>query len=216
MNELIIPSELKELSLCSRAFSYTIENEQDVIGASHLLSEFAEKKKLFENLREMFIRPIKRVMAKKEEEIREAARPFEEADQELRKRIAKYMDRSRAEKIRLAEIEKQKQIESQKEKIEELTKVELITGEKSILAPLVQANISALENMDINDMRQSVRTPQGMVSQSLVWKWEVQDSSLIPRDFFIVDEKKIETNCKSGQRDVPGIRYWQESRVSVK
>jgi hypothetical protein len=56
----------------------------------------------------------------------------------------------------------------------------------------------------------------GAVTQRSVWKWEVEDLSLVPREYLKVDEKLLNEKIRSGVRKIPGIRVFQEKTLAVR
>lgn len=60
------------------------------------------------------------------------------------------------------------------------------------------------------DSLKHVVTQNGTVSYTPVRKWEVQDATAIPREYFILDESKIGKLVKAGIEAIPGIRIWTE------
>ena len=56
------------------------------------------------------------------------------------------------------------------------------------------------------------------VSTGKVWKWEIVDRELIPREYFVLDDKAIRAVVRSqkSQARIPGIRFYSENTVSVR
>ena len=57
--------------------------------------------------------------------------------------------------------------------------------------------------------------PQG-VSLREDWKFQVVDAALVPREYLIVDEKKVGAvvRASKGQQQIPGIRVWAEAGIT--
>lgn len=49
-----------------------------------------------------------------------------------------------------------------------------------------------------------------------VWKFEITDESLIPDDFWIVDEAAIGRAVRSGIREIKGVRIFEEKTMGVR
>ncbi len=60
-----------------------------------------------------------------------------------------------------------------------------------------------------------VAPPAGM-SVRKVWRFEVFDQNIVPREFCSPDAKKIEAAFHSGATDIPGVRFFQEDQVSAR
>ena len=56
------------------------------------------------------------------------------------------------------------------------------------------------------------------ISTILEWKWKLLDASLIPAEFWILDEKAIDIVVRSMKNatTIPGIEVFSESRVTVR
>ena len=50
-----------------------------------------------------------------------------------------------------------------------------------------------------------------------VWKWEIVDESKIPREYLVVDTKKIgaAVRSNSGNVDIPGVRTYEDTVVAI-
>lgn len=54
------------------------------------------------------------------------------------------------------------------------------------------------------------------VSVREVWRWELVDESKIPMEYYSLDHSKIDAAVKSGKREIPGIRVYQDAQVAVR
>lgn len=71
-----------------------------------------------------------------------------------------------------------------------------------------------------------VRTVAGTVYEKKRWRWAIIDEPLIPREFLMVDEKKINSRMRENTKlihgvstmnlVIPGIKFYQESDVAVR
>jgi gas vesicle protein len=112
--------------------------------------------------------------------------------------------------------EARKQAEAQKKIEEERAKVEAARkeadpqkeGELAFTDPL--SNLSAAPVVPAK----AVQNNAGVVI-SKVWKWKVTDESQIPREYLILDEKKINGIVKGmkGDTNIPGIEAYEDSQV---
>jgi len=60
------------------------------------------------------------------------------------------------------------------------------------------------------------RTAEGSASTRKVWAWEVEDHSLIPFKWMVLDEKKVNQAVRLGMRNIPGIRIYQETKTVLR
>ena len=58
--------------------------------------------------------------------------------------------------------------------------------------------------------------PPAGVSVRKVWRFEVVDQNLVPRELCSPDAKKIEAAFHGGATAIPGVRFFQEDQVSAR
>jgi len=120
----------------------------------------------------------------------------EDARREAAERAAREAERKAEEERRLAEAV---ELEEENRPAE---------AERVLAAPVEVAPIV---------MRSAVPQVQG-ISTRKTWKWEIIDPDLIPREYFILDEKAIGAivRTRKDQTRIPGIRAYSEDGVTVK
>jgi hypothetical protein len=55
-----------------------------------------------------------------------------------------------------------------------------------------------------------------VASKKIVWEFEVSDEASIPREYLSVDEKKIKEAVKAGIREIPGVKIWEGSTMTIR
>jgi hypothetical protein len=121
----------------------------------------------------------------------EVAEANRKAAEEARR---KAEEEARARKASDAEIEAAK-----KKAEEEAAKIAVIAP--TVVTPVVQ------------EAPKVTRTESGSASQRKVWTFEVQDPAQVPREYLMVDEKKIRDAVRMGVRDIPGVRIYEDSKT---
>lgn len=121
----------------------------------------------------------------------EVAEANRKAAEEARR---KAEEEARARKASAAEIEAAK-----KKAEEEAAKIAVVAP--TVVSPVVQ------------DAPKVTRTESGSASQRKVWTFEVIDAAQVPREYLMVDEKRIRDAVRMGTRDIPGIRIFEESKT---
>lgn len=48
------------------------------------------------------------------------------------------------------------------------------------------------------------------------WEFDLTDLSLVPREYLVLDEKKVKAAIKDGVRTIPGLNIFEKSSVSVR
>ena len=61
----------------------------------------------------------------------------------------------------------------------------------------------------------TVHTDTGKTTTKMVWKFEVTDPAKVPNKFRVVDEKLIREAVKNGEREIAGVRIYEDVEVAV-
>lgn len=68
----------------------------------------------------------------------------------------------------------------------------------------------------IVEASRGVKTDYGTTSVRKVWKFEIADPALVPRQFLAVDEQAIRRAIAEGARTIEGVRIYQDEQLSVR
>lgn len=92
---------------------------------------------------------------------------------------------------------------------------EQMAREKEIKKAAEKAGVPApeLPKPVVNKKPGPVRTESGSASSVMVWVWEIDDESKIPREYLAVDDKKINSAVKAGIREIPGVKIEQRAET---
>lgn len=120
-----------------------------------------------------------------------------------------------AKKIReyRAELERKRQEEQRRLNaiMEEQRRKELEEAAKNNIAPppvALTVPIAAPVNTTHSDT--------GSASGRRVWKWKVEDLAKVPKEYFVLDEKKINALVKGGVRQIAGIIIYEETDITFR
>jgi hypothetical protein len=143
------------------------------------------------------------------------------AEEKARKLHEEQEKRDQIEREKLAEAQrKQRELEkaAKKAKFEEQENLERQAREEAKKAEEAQAALDAKQVQMVEAAPKSIRTESGaMATRKLNWTWEVTDMNELYKkrpDLFVVDEKKLNKLVKEGEREIPGVRIYQESTIS--
>lgn len=139
--------------------------------------------------------------------------PLELAEGTVKRRMADYQQEQerirRAEELRLQEIARAAEQKRRDAEVEALAQ----QGRDQEALELIDAPIP------VAPIALPAATPkvQG-VSTRKVWRFEVVNSLLIPREFLIVSEQLIRqrVNALGDRANIPGVRVWADSQVAVR
>lgn len=233
-NEMIvIPAEVItsiEALLTIKAIA-TPEQAQTVSDGINLIGK---QLKMIEDERVRRKAPVLELGRQIDSDAAKVADPLKKADVQLRglqkaylveqKRIADEenarVERENAEKLRLAREEEQRKADEAAEEARFLADLEGGDGDKAAeeakqaaLAPTL-FNPPAVELEIPVVVQKSVAGNYGSTGLRSSWKFEVVNEALVPREYLMVDEKKIRQAVNAGERNISGVKIEEEFTVS--
>ena len=79
----------------------------------------------------------------------------------------------------------------------------------------VPATVAAVVPV-VAEASRGVKTDYGTSQLRKVWKFEITDPALVPRQFLMVDEQAIRRAVAEGARTIEGVRIYQDVQLSVR
>lgn len=204
--------------------------------AAEELREIVTKKKTLDEQRKSITKPLDTAKSNIMDLFRKPIDLLEQAEQILKKAMGNYS----AEQRRIAD-QQQRRLEAQAaaererlnkqaaEMAEQAAALEQqaetgtadTTAEVLDQAVVVAAQAEELRTqaaMTVAPVVQVATTKAAGVSTRQNWKYEITDASLIPREYLVVDDKKIGgvVRAMKGDTDIPGIRVYPEDTVAAR
>lgn len=62
----------------------------------------------------------------------------------------------------------------------------------------------------------NIRGEGAMSYEQTVWRYEIEDESLIPREYLCIDDSKVKGVVKAGVRNIPGLKIFSEQKTIIK
>jgi hypothetical protein len=56
----------------------------------------------------------------------------------------------------------------------------------------------------------------GSATQKKVWKFEVTDAAMVPREYLVVNESLVRQHVANGVREIPGVRIYEDIQIALK
>ena len=130
----------------------------------------------------------------------EEARLRVEAEQKIKREKEEAEARERgAKRAELAALEEK----AEEERQAALKRAEEDAAKIAIVAPTVVQPV-------VQEAPRVTRTELGSASQRKVWTFEVVNEAEVPREYLMVDEKKVRDSVRMGTRNIEGIRIFEE------
>lgn len=239
MENPTIPSETaekieKDLAIIVReSKGITITNEEENYRASEFLSKIKGRKKRLEELRTSITKPLNDALKATNNRFKMFAEPLDEAEQQVKWAIGAYaeMQEKIAREIALAaELKRkeeadrlEKEAEAKRKEAEMLAKNAKTKEDQENAARLAEEAFkaqaeaeTAMTPVEVAAPKTSTRTESGMVFTKKVWTFEIVNEAEIPRFFLEVNSTAIRKAITGGEREIKGIRIYQETQVVSK
>lgn len=193
-----------------RAQLLVINNDQDYEAASELLKDATAFERLTESGMEQTLKPLNTAV----KEIRSRWKPTCEIAAKVRtiikKHIAGYLDKKEAEQRRLQQLADEN-ARRERERLEKKAIKEDAKGNTDAAAAIAQQAAMTVAPVIRTD------TPK-IAGQSVreAWLFQIEDASLIPRQFLKPDEQKIRAfvNAMKAEAVIAGVRIYPEKRIA--
>ncbi len=148
---------------------------------------------------------------------KELTEGLNEATKALRDQILAYeveQERKRKEELRRLEEERKRKEEelrkAQEESIADLHSMSKNGDVELVMLPPELPEIAELKQQEMELSQQKSKNIR------LYWTFELTDINKVSIDFLILNEKKVKDAIASGVREIPGIRIFQEERLSIR
>jgi len=179
-----------------------IMNEESCQKAAELLATIAKyEKKINEECEKRIIVPktfIKKVKAR----VNEVVKPLTNSKKIVKLKLKDYKTR-----LELERREMEKKAEEERKRLQEqLDKEAREKGIEPVKLPEITIPKEKLE----------VRTNQGLVHERKYWTFKIVDFEKIPREYLIVDSKKVNSAIRTGTREIPGLEIYQEVEIATR
>lgn len=199
--------------LASVSLDMTISCNEDYVLAADRLNQCVALRKEIEKQLEPSITAANKAHKTLTALRKRLTAPVVQAEDYLRGIVGDWLTKKarEAEAARRAEEERQRKI-AEEAALQRAAEMEA-EGAGSLATEVLDAALSA----PAPAVKIEMDVPDALSSRD-VWKWEVTDATKIPREYFLLDEKRIQREV-SALRDnfnVPGIKVWSEKTAIVR
>lgn len=221
--------------------SLNIRTAEDLKEATEVEARLKASLKRIEDLRLFFVQDITRKVAEINTEFRNLKKPYQEMFDEVDNKVLEYRrkerekqeaERLKAEAKERAKFEKQQAKERAKAEAEaekrrkELEKEELSRKEKKAELDRIEAEKQARiqesekQEFDFDDsdfnQNKTIHSDSGAVTFAKKMDFRIVNEDEIPREFLIVDEKKIRKAISEGVRSIKGVDIFETEKTNIK
>jgi len=170
--------------------------------ASEFLVQIKQRIKRIEEIRLGYTKPLNESLKKINADFKGAMKPYEEMEQTLKRGIMSFREieeaKRRAEEERLQKIAEEKARKEAKKK-----HISVASVMENMPVPVVERQSNVMQS------------ESGALKARKVWKHEIVDEKKVPKKYWIIDETGIRFAVRNGEREIPGVRIYEEEQISV-
>ena len=217
--DVVSPMELKARAYLDHIKDLVIGNASDNTKACELLKEIVTFKKSLKEQKDELLKPLKSQVKEINDKFSTPEDFIGESEVIIRNKINSYLDYVRkeeekrlAEQKRIAEekaLKEMEELEKQKQNAEGFDPVT-----KQALQNALEEKQNAIVNATAKEEKINLSNDNAIVRQ--IWTFEVEDISKVPVEFLSINSVAVNSAIKSGVREIPGIKIFQKSSVSIK
>jgi len=190
----IVEIEASNAGIVIQAEQQEIANQADVDNANIVLNHITKQMKTIEEKRKTFTQPLNQSLREINSTFKKLVEPLKSAREILRDKVMDWR-RKEQEKIRI-EQERIMKEEQRRRKIQEAHK----DRGHEVSEPVVMTKPEPLKKTDSTQIRKD-------------WKFDILDSTKIPREYLLANETKIRQAIWNGVREIPGVRIYQKETM---
>ncbi len=193
-----------------RAQLFVIKNDADFEAASNELKDLTAFERMAESGMEQSLRPLADAVKKIRALWKPTVKVATKARTIMKKHIAEYLDKKEAAR-RLMQQQADAQARLERERLEKLAVKADAKGQVDKAATLAQQaamTVAPVVRADAPKIAgQSVRE---------AWLFQIEDASLLPREYLKPDEQKIRgyVNAMKADAVIAGVRIYSEKRIA--
>lgn len=199
-------------ALTTTAFEVVVDDDKSLSLAVDMVSEIKARLKKIEDERKSIVKPINDSVKNINAKFKTVTQPLEDAERALKDKITPYQVKKENERRAAAEAER-KRIEAEK-----------LAAAKEAAAMGNAEGAARLEKEASNVVVKAEETGRGGFTgaKTIVtkrWKYEVENLLMLANarpELIKADDVIINAAIRNGERDIPGLRIYQEESVSVR
>lgn len=207
----VVAVESEAHKITAFAQSLVIQTNEGYSQAADTLKAIKGLLRQIEDARVRVTRPLNEALRAVNAQAKEASAPLLTSESRIKRAMVTYsteQERIRREEQRKAEEAARKErekLEAQARKAEAAGRVErameLEQRAATVVAPVIQREPPKVSG----------------VAMRSIWRFEVVDPAAVPREYLVVDEKRIGAVVRAmkGDTQIPGVRVWEEKSLAA-
>jgi len=187
----IVKIEKANKPVIHEADSLIIRAADDETAAYEVLRKIKQRKTTIEDERKKITKPLNASLKQVNALFKNLSEPLSEADKIIRQKILAFRAK-REEQAAKRQAKLLEKAETAEEEEDDEERAEELTEQAAKVVPLV-----------------------GSSTTSKRWTFTVEEPSVVPRKYMMVDDRAIRAAVRNGVRDIPGVKIYQEEGLRV-
>jgi len=214
ITSLVSPADIEQMKsqqhdLVVKAEQFKLTKPTEETEAYAVLGQLKSRITLVEKRRKDITQPLNTSMRQINALFKTLREPLVEADRILRSKIGMFRRKQEAEAAKRQAVLEQKAAEAEAEAAK-------LAARKRQTAGTIEKTEALVERRDeLEQKAEAVTAKVGDAHVSKRWTFRIESADDVPRDYLVVDTIKIRQAVRAGERDIPGVRIYQEESVRV-
>ena len=211
---LVSPADIEQMKsqqhdLVVKAEQFKLACPAEETEAYAVLGQLKSRITLVEKKRKEITQPLNTSLRQINALFKTLSEPLGEADRILRSKIGIFRRKQEAEAAKRQAVLQQKAADAEAEAAK-------LAARKRQTAAVQEETEALIERRDeLEQKADLVSAKVGDAHVSKRWTFTIEDAGDVPRDYLVVDTVKIRQAVRDGERDIPGVRIYQEESVRV-
>ena len=211
---LVSPADIEQMKsqqhdLVVKAEKFKLTKPTEETEAYAVLGQLKSRITLVEKKRTEITQPLNASLRQINALFKSLSEPLGEADRILRSKIGIFRRKQEAEAAKRQAVLEQKAADAEAEAAK-------LAARKRQTAGTIEKTEGLIERRDeLEQKAEAVTAKVGDAHVSKRWTFRIEDESKVPFDYLVVDTIKIRQAVRDGERDIPGVRIYQEESVRV-
>ena len=222
-NKIQLFSSIKEqiTTLGTQCTALVISDDDSLESAKKLAKEAGKINTAIETKRKELTAPYLENKRKIDEFAKDITGTLEKSIKLLRKNILDFeLEKEKQRQLELQRIEEEKRkAEAIRQAEEEARQKAIKEAEANNTPPppvyVAPPSVPSIANLRMDQREKELKADKSK-SIRTVWKFEIIDANLLPREYLMPDEKKIGTAMALGTREIPGVRIFEDQLLHLR
>lgn len=203
-----------------------VADRESAIEATAAAKQVKILAKKIEERRKEIVAPLNEEVKSINSLAKQIAEPLLKAEEFIKSQLVAFEReemKKREEAMRLAEIERKRreeeirlQAQKEKEDAEFLAAFDPMQAQRAIINAEASASIAVVESLKAHKAEVKNIEASKVAQTRKHWTFDLIDLDKVPREFLVLDEKKVRAAILEGRTEIEGLKIYQELKVAIR